>query len=225
MRSRSRVAQPRGVLILGVPGTGKSTFAKALGNELEVPTIILDLGKLKGSLVGETEQRTREALRLLRATRRNVAFIDEVEKGLAGVQQSGVTDSGVAIGQFGALLSHMADHPGDSFFVMTANDISKLPAEFLRSGRGNAIFFVDLPDRAPKDVIWDIYLRKVQIHPTQRRPADTDWTGDEIRTCCETAPLLKIPPLAAAHYIVPAAVTAGGSIGPLRSWGSRACLS
>src|SRR5664279_4970337 len=76
MRSTSRVARPRGVLVLGVPGTGKSTFAKALGNELELPTIVLDLGRLKGSLVGETERRTREALRLLRATRRNVAFVD-----------------------------------------------------------------------------------------------------------------------------------------------------
>jgi hypothetical protein len=205
MQSRSRTARPRGVLILGVPGTGKSTFAKSLGTELDLPTIVLDLGRLKGSLVGETEQRTREALRLLRATRRNVAFIDEVEKSLAGVQQGAVTDSGVAMGQFGALLAHMADHPGDSFFVMTANDLSKLPPEFLRSGRVNAVFFVDLPGRAQKDAIWEIYLEKFALEAGQRRPSDVDWTGDEIRTCCETASLLEVPLAEAAQYIVPVA--------------------
>ncbi len=224
-RGRSRHALPRGVLILGVPGTGKSMFAKALGNELGLPTVILDLGRLKGGLVGETEQRTREALRLLRATRRNVAFIDEVEKALAGASQQGVTDSGVALGQFGTLLSHMADHPGDSFFVLTANDISKLPPEFTRAGRLNAVFFVDLPDRAQKDRIWTIHLDHFGLDASQRRPADAEWTGSEIRTCCETADLLEIPLLEAAQYIVPVAVTAGETIESLRQWASGRCLS
>ena len=136
-----------------------------------------------------------------------------------------MTDSGVAMGQFGALLSHMADHPGDSFFVMTANDVSKLPAEFLRAGRLNALFFVDLPGRAQKDAIWELYLHKFAIDPAQRRPADGEWTGDEIRTCCETASLLEIPLLEASQYIVPVAVTAGESIERLRSWASGRCLS
>jgi SpoVK/Ycf46/Vps4 family AAA+-type ATPase len=81
LRSPSRRARPRGVLLLGVPGTGKSEFAKALGNEVGRPTIILDLGKLKVSLVGQTEERTRQALRILAAARPNIAFADEIEKG------------------------------------------------------------------------------------------------------------------------------------------------
>jgi SpoVK/Ycf46/Vps4 family AAA+-type ATPase len=212
------------VLILGVPGTGKSAFAKALGNELGLRTVVLDLGRLKGGLVGETEAKTREALRLLRATRRNVAFVDEVEKALAGAQQNGVTDSGVAMGQFGAPLSHMADHPGDSFFVMTANDVSKLPPEFTRAGRLNAVFFVDLPDRRQRDLIWDLHLGQFGIDPGQRRPGDSEWTGSEIKTCCETADLLGIPLEEAAQYIVPVAVTAGEKIEALRQWASGRCL-
>jgi SpoVK/Ycf46/Vps4 family AAA+-type ATPase len=160
LRSSSRRARARGVLLLGVPGTGKSAFAKALGNEVGRPTIILDLGRLKGGLVGLTEERTRQALRILSATRPNIAFADEIEKGLAGVQQSAISDSGVSAGQFGALLSHMADHAGDSFFIFTANDITKLPAEFTRAGRLNAIFFVDLPGPAKRERIWEIHLGK-----------------------------------------------------------------
>jgi SpoVK/Ycf46/Vps4 family AAA+-type ATPase len=102
-----RTAKARGVLLLGVSGTGKSQFAKALGNEVGRPTIVLDLGRLKGSLVGQTEERTRQALRRLSANRPNVAFTDEIEKGLAAVQGSAVSDGGVSAGQFGALLSHM----------------------------------------------------------------------------------------------------------------------
>jgi SpoVK/Ycf46/Vps4 family AAA+-type ATPase len=225
LRSPSRRARPRGVLLLGVPGTGKSAFAKALGNEVGRPTILLDLGKLKGSLVGLTEERTRQALRLLSATRPNIAFADEIEKGLAAVQGSGAGDSGVSAGQFGAVLTHMADHAGDSFFVFTANDIAKLPPEFTRAGRLNAIFFVDLPGPAERERIWAIHLRRFALDPEQRRPGDRDWSGAEIETCCETADLLGIGLVEAAQYIVPVSVTAGESIERLRQWASGRCLS
>ena len=225
LRSTSRRARARGVLVLGVSGTGKSAFAKALGNEVGRPTIILDLGKLKGGLVGLTEERTRQALRILSATKPNIAFADEIEKGLAGVQQSGASDSGVSAGQFGTMLSHMADHAGDSFFIFTANDITKLPPEFTRAGRLNAIFFVDLPGPAERERIWQIHLRKFAIDPDQRRPGDREWSGAEIETCCETADLLGINLTDAAQYIVPVAVTAGESIERLRSWASGRCLA
>jgi SpoVK/Ycf46/Vps4 family AAA+-type ATPase len=225
LRSSSRRARARGVLLLGVSGTGKSAFAKALGNEVGRPTIILDVGKLKGGLVGLTEERTRQALRILSATRPNIAFADEVEKALAGVQQSGISDGGVSTGQFGAILSHMADHAGDSFFVFTANDITKLPPEFTRAGRLNAIFFVDLPGPAERERIWQIHLGKFGLDPEQRRPADREWSGAEIETCCETADLLGISLMEAAQYIVPVAVTAGESIEKLRTWASGRCLA
>ncbi len=225
LRSRSRRAEPRGILILGVPGTGKSEFAKRLGNEVGRPTILVDLGHLKGSLVGETERKTRQALRQLSATSKNVAFFDEVEKMTSGVQSSGQSDGGVSAGQFGALLSHMADHPGESFFVFTANDITKLPPEFTRAERLDAIFFVDLPGTEEKKAIWGIHLNAFGLDPAQRLPHDQDWTGAEVKACCRLASLLDVPLVEAAQQVVPVAVTAGESIERLRDWASGRCLS
>ena len=100
----SSLARPRGVLLLGVSGTGKSAFCKALGNEVGRPTLMLDIGALMGSLVGMTEERTRQALRIADAMAPCIVFIDEIEKGLSGVQASGQTDSGVSARMFGTLL-------------------------------------------------------------------------------------------------------------------------
>jgi ATPase family associated with various cellular activities (AAA) len=225
LQSRSRRAEPRGILILGVPGTGKSEFARRLGNEVGRPTLLVDLGHLKGSLVGESERKTRQALRQLSATAKNIAFFDEVEKMISGVQSSGQSDGGVSAGQFGTLLSHMADHPGESFFIFTANDITKLPPEFTRAERLDAIFFVDLPGSAEKKATWEIYLRGFELDPGQRLPGDLDWTGAEIRACCRLAALLDVPLVAAAQHIVPVAVTASESIERLRCWASGRCLA
>src|SRR6185369_15500480 len=111
----------RGVMLLSPPGTGKSAFAKALGNETGRPTLILDVGTLMGSLVGQTEERVRQALRITDAMAPCVLFVDEIEKGLAGVASSGQTDSGVSARLFGSLLSWLSDHESDVFFVATSN--------------------------------------------------------------------------------------------------------
>jgi hypothetical protein len=132
---RSPGARARGILLLGVPGTGKSMFAKALGNESGRPTLVLDVGTLMGSLVGQTEQRVRDALRAVDAMAPCVVFCDEIEKALAGVQSGGQGDSGVGSRLFGALLSWLSDHESDAFFVGTCNDISRLPPEFSRAER------------------------------------------------------------------------------------------
>ena len=143
----------------------------------------------------------------------------------SGVRSSGQSDGGVSAGQFGALLSHMADHPGESFFVFTANDITKLPPEFTRAERLDAIFFVDLPGPDEKKAIWDIYLRAFELDLAQRLPRDHDWTGAEVKACCRLAALLDVPLAEAARNIVPVAVTAGESIERLRDWASGRCLS
>ena len=138
----------RGLLLLGVAGVGKSLISKALGNETNRPTLILDIGALKGSLVGQTEERTRRALALIDRMSPCVVLVDEIEKALAGVQASGQADSGVTAGMFGTILTWLNDRTSDSFVVATCNDISKLPPELSRAERFDGVFFLDLPGRA-----------------------------------------------------------------------------
>ncbi len=218
-------ARPRGILLLGVPGTGKSAFARALGNETGRPTLVLDIGALMGSLVGQTEQQVRQALRIADAMAPCILFTDELEKGLSRVASSGQTDSGVSARLFGTLLTWLADHRSDVYFVGTANDISKLPPEFSRAERLDAVYFLDLPGAREKEQIWRMYLARFGIDPAQRRPRDIDWTGAEVKACCRLAALLDIPLIDAAQNIVPVAVTAGESVERLRSWASGRCLA
>ena len=135
LRRGNSLVRPRGVLLLGVPGTGKSAFAKALGNETNRPTLALDVGSLLGSLVGQSEQQTRQALKIVDAMAPAVLFLDEVEKGLSGAASSGSTDSGVLARMFGSILTWLSDHESDVFVICTANDVSKLPPEFTRAER------------------------------------------------------------------------------------------
>ena len=178
-----------------------------------------------GSLVGMTEERTRQALRIADAMAPCIVFIDEIEKGLSGVQASGQTDSGVSARMFGTLLSYLNDHESDVYFVCSANDVSKLPPEFTRAERFDAIFFLDLPASREKEQIWRLYLEKFGLDPGQKRPSDREFTGAEIRSCCRLAALLDIPLVEAAANIVPVAVTAGESVERLRNWASGRCLS
>jgi hypothetical protein len=218
-----RPVNPRGVLLLGVAGTGKSCFARALGNETGRPTLVLDVGALYGSLVGATEQNVRQALRVIDAMAPCVAFIDEIEKALAGV--GGTGDSGVATRLFGTLLTYLSDHESDVFVIATSNDISRLPPEFARAERWDAVYFLDLPTAAEKDTIWAQYRRLYAIPAEQARPDDTSWTGAEIRSCCRLAALLDVPLTQAAHHVVPVAVTAAEQVERLRTWASGRCLS
>jgi hypothetical protein len=125
----------RGVLLLGPPGSGKSAFCKALGAETGRPTLILDVGALMGSLVGQTEANVRRALRLVDAMAPCVVMLDEVEKALSGVASSGQTDSGVSARMFASFLGWLNDHESDAFVVCTSNDVSRLPPEFGRAER------------------------------------------------------------------------------------------
>jgi len=216
--------RPRGVLLLGVPGTGKSAFAKALGRESGRPTLVLDVGSLMGSLVGSTEANIRQALRIADAMAPCILFCDEVEKALSGVANSGQTDSGVSARLFGSLLTWMNDHTTDVYLVATCNDISKLPPEFGRAERFDGIFFLNLPGPQERRVIWDLYLRQFELDQEQKLPNDDQWTGAEIRSCCRLAALLDVPLVQAAQNVVPVAVTAAESVERLRTWASGRCL-
>lgn len=216
--------RPRGVLLLSPPGCGKSAFAKSLGNETGRPTLTLEIGSLLGSLVGESERNMRHALRIVDAMAPCVLFADELEKGLAGASGNG-GDSGVASRLFGQLLTWLNDHTSDVFFVGTCNDISRLPPEFARAERFDAVSFIDLPDQTQRRKIWEMYLTKFKLDAAQELPQDDEWTGAEIRACCRLAALLDLPLVAAAQHVVPIARTAGEAIEKLRSWASGRCLS
>ncbi len=217
--------RPRGVLLLSPPGCGKSQFCKALGKEVGRPVLMLDVGALLGSLVGQSEERTRQALRIIDAMAPCVAMIDEVEKAFAGVASSGQTDSGVSARMFGSFLAWLNDHESDVFVVCTANDVSRLPPEFSRAERFDAVFFIDLPGREERQAIWRLYLELFGLDTAQKLPADEGWTGAEIRACCRLAALLDLPLLGAAQNIVPVSVTSAESVERLRNWASGRCLS
>jgi len=216
--------RPRGVLLLGVPGTGKSAFCKALGNETNRPTLTLDIGALMGSLVGQTEANIRQALQITDAMAPCICFLDEIDKALSGVASSGSTDSGVSARLFGTFLTWLNDHQSDVFVVCTCNDITKLPPEFSRAERFDGIFFLDLPGTSQKGAIWKLYLDMFGLDTDQHKPKTKDWTGAEIRSCCRLAALLDVPLLEAAKNVVPVAVTAAESVSRLKSWASGRCL-
>lgn len=216
--------RPRGVMLLSPPGCGKSQFAKAIGNETGRPTLVLDVGSLMGSLVGQTEERTRRALQIADAMAPCVLMCDEIEKALSGVAGSGQTDSGVSARMFGSLLTWLNDHTSDVFVIATCNDISKLPPEFSRAERFDGVFFVDLPSPQQRRAIWQIYLKMFGIDSEQPMPSDEGWTGAEIRSCCRLATLLDVPLTAAAQNVVPVSATAAESVNRLREWASGRCL-
>ncbi len=213
----------RGIVLLSVPGCGKSAFAKALGNEAGRPMLHLDIGTLMGSLVGQSETNIRQALKIAEAMSPCVLFIDEVEKAFSAVGGQG--DSGVTTRVFGTLLTWLADKTSDVFVVVTANDISKLPSEFTRAERFDGVFFIDLPDRKEKDGVWGLAKARFGLPTASDHPSDADWTGAEITSCCRLAALLKVSLKEAANFVVPVAKTARESVESLRQWAQGRCLS
>lgn len=215
--------RPRGVLLLGVPGTGKSAFAKALGAEIGRPTLILDIGTLMGSLVGQTERNIRQALKIADAMGPCILFLDEVEKALSGVGNT--SDSGVSTRLFGTFLTWLNDHTSDVFVIATCNNVNTMPPEFARAERFDGVFFLDLPGERQKQAIWQLYIELFELNAHQSLPDDHDWTGAEIRSCCRLSALLDLPLKAAAQNVIPIAATSAESINRLRDWASGRCLN
>jgi len=204
----------KGLLLLGVPGTGKSHFAKALGRELGIPTLSLDFGRLFGSLVGESEERVREALKVVDAMQPCVLFIDEIEKGLGGVESSHLSDGGTGSRVFGSFLTWMNDHTSQVFVVATCNDIHKMPTPFLRAERWDAIFFVDLPNSQERAVILNIYKKMFGVNGDV--PDLTGWSGAEIKSLCRIAKMIGTDLKGASKYVIPLSRSMGEQINGLR---------
>ena len=151
---------PKGVLLLGIPGGGKSLIAKAIASAWNLPLLKFDLGKVFAGIVGASEENIRKAISIANAVAPCILWIDEIEKGLSGVGSSNVSDAGTTARVFGTLLTWMQEKTEPVFVVATANDISQLPPELLRKGRFDEIFFVDLPGKKTREEIWNIHLRK-----------------------------------------------------------------
>lgn len=150
---------PKGIMIVGMPGCGKSLAAKATAKLFDIPLIRLDVGRLLGKYVGESEENMRKALKLSEAISPCVLWIDEIEKAFAGVGNSG-GGSDVTTRLFGQFLTWMQEKENTVFIVATANDISRIPAEFLRKGRFDELFFVDFPNPEERRKIMEIHLKK-----------------------------------------------------------------
>jgi SpoVK/Ycf46/Vps4 family AAA+-type ATPase len=148
---------PRGVLLVGVPGCGKSLCAKAVAAAWALPLVKLDPAGLYNKYIGETEQNFRKAIGAADRLAPLVLWIDEIEKAFAA---GGSEDGGTSQRVLGTFLSWLQERRGDVFVVATANDVQRLPAELLRKGRFDETFFVDLPDEAARMVILQIHLRK-----------------------------------------------------------------
>ncbi|HEY5931825.1 MAG TPA: AAA family ATPase [Nitrospira sp.] len=149
---------PRGIMLVGVPGCGKSLAAKAIAREWKLPLLKLDAGRLFDKFVGESEKNFRKAIEMAESLSPIVLWVDEIEKAMVAGGGSGEADAGLSRRLFGAFLTWLQEKKQDVFVVATANDLSSLPSELLRKGRFDEIFFVDLPDDAEREAIWNIHL-------------------------------------------------------------------
>ncbi len=223
---------PKGAMLVGVPGCGKSLTAKAIATAWACPLLKVDLGGLKSKFVGESEANLRKAFGVIEAIGRCVVWIDEIEKALQGAT-SGSADGGVSSDALGSILSWMQERQGQAFVIATANDVSALPPELLRKGRFDEIWWVDLPTAGERVAILSATMRqhgrgKVDVDLPAIAKACEGFTGAEMAAIVpdalfeafadgareiSTADLVN-----AASTVVPLAKTASEKIAKLREW-------
>lgn len=224
---------PKGALLVGVPGCGKSLTAKAIAAAWAMPLLRLDMGALRSKYVGDSEANIRKALRLAETVAPCVLWLDEVEKALAGATQ-GAADGGVSADALGVILSWMQDRAGSVFVIATANDVSKLPPELLRKGRFDELWFVDLPTYQERAAILRAALAAHRVGqpddwlPEELGQLTRDFTGAEIaalvpdamyRAFAEGGRAVSAADLvAAAQSTVPLAKTAAERLKAVREW-------
>ncbi len=157
--------QPKGLLLTGVQGCGKSLSAKAIAQDWQLPLLRLDVGKVFGGLIGSSEENMRRAIKLAEAISPCVLWVDEIEKGFSGMQGSGASDGGTSMRVFGTFITWLQEKRSNVFVVATANQIESLPPELLRKGRFDEIFFIDLPTTPERQSIFGIHLAKRRRDP------------------------------------------------------------
>ncbi|MGD1928678.1 MAG: AAA family ATPase [Leptolyngbyaceae cyanobacterium] len=222
---------PRGLLLAGIQGTGKSLTAKAIAHHWHLPLLRLDVGRLFAGLIGESESRTRQMIQIAEALAPCVLWIDEIDKAFAGTDGRG--DAGTSSRVFGTFITWMAEKTSPVFVVATANNIQALPSELLRKGRFDEIFFVGLPAQEERQSIYEVHLGRLRAHNLQgydlsRLAYETpNFSGAEIEQAIIEAMHIGFSQdrdfttddiLEAASQIVPLARTAQEQVEALQSW-------
>jgi len=167
---------PKGILLLGIQGCGKSLMCKAVSSLWGMPLLRMDIGALFGGFVGESESNMRNAVKLAEAVSPCVLWVDEIEKGLSGSQSSNFSDAGTASRVFGFFITWMQEKTKPVYLIATANDVTQLPPELLRKGRFDEIFFVDLPANEEREDIFKIHLTKRQNKINKIEISNFDFT-------------------------------------------------
>src|ERR1041385_7704711 len=223
---------PKGILMLGVQGCGKSLCAKAVSNQWQLPLLRFDMGRMFGSFVGSSEENVRRAISVAESVAPAILWVDEIDKAFAGSQGSGVSDGGTTARVFGTFLTWLSEKTAPVFVVATANDISQLPPELLRKGRLDEIFFVDLPSHPERGEVFRIHLNKRGRQPEgfdleALAEASKDFSGAEIEEAINSAlydafyakeELTTHHVLTALAQTVPLARTMDEHINRLRGW-------
>ena len=223
---------PKGILMLGVQGCGKSLCAKAVSNLWQLPLLRFDMGRMFGSLVGSSEENVRRAIAVAESVAPAILWVDEIDKAFAGSQGSGATDGGTTARVFGTFLTWLSEKTAPVFVVATANDISQLPPELLRKGRLDEIFFVDLPGPEERKEIFGIHVAKrgrdaAKFDLAALADASSEFSGAEIEESINSAlydafyakqELTTAQVQAALSQTVPLAKTMDEQISRLRRW-------
>lgn len=238
------IPAPKGVLMTGIPGCGKSLTAKAVAAAWELPLLRLDIGKVFAGIVGSSEQNIRSAIRTAEAAAPCILWLDEVEKGFSGI--SGEGDSGTSSRVFGSFLTWMQEKTAPVFVIATANKVDRLPPEFLRKGRFDEIFFIDLPTRAERRDIWSLHLERrlraskaaglevTSILLDELADVTEGYAGAEIEQAVvvglfdafsERRGLLKADLLRAVRNMVPLSVTQAEGIATVRHWAATRAVA
>lgn len=226
------LAPPKGILLLGVQGCGKSLCAKAVANLWQLPLLRFDMGRMFGSLVGSSEENVRRAIAVAESVAPAILWVDEIDKAFAGSQTSGAVDGGTTARVFGTFLTWLSEKTAPVFVVATANDITQLPPELLRKGRLDEIFFVDLPSREERLEIFQIHLQRrgreaARFKLDALADAAVDFSGAEIEEAINSAlydAFHAHQQLASEHIAgaltqtVPLARTMDAQISGLRAW-------